>query len=99
MNAADARAIDANRRPLREHVDEYLADCARSGQAIDHVANKRTLLTRFVDAANVARLSDLSPDALARHLRAVAAAGRSARTQNAVRAAAAAVTFVNWCVA
>jgi integrase len=97
IDHANALVIDASKKPVLDHVVDYVADCERSGQASHHTSQKRVLLTRLIEHARISRLGELGADVLSRHLRAIAAKGRSARTQNAARAAA--VAFGNWCVA
>jgi len=82
--------------PLREHIEEYLADCGHVGQSKTHLKIKRARLKRLVSGIGAARLSDLEPNAVARYLRSARDANMSARSINAQRAAV--VAFLNWCV-
>ncbi|MBU6414247.1 MAG: site-specific integrase [Planctomycetes bacterium] len=86
----------AGRRPLAEHVDEYLAYCANLGQDARHISQKRGHLSELLNAIGATRLSHLNADALARHLSTLVDGGLSARTVNYVRQTC--VAFGNWCV-
>ncbi len=86
----------AGRRPLFQHVDEYLAYCRNLAQDPRHIDQKRGHLDRLITFLGASRLCHLNADALARHLSTLADQGLSARSVNYVRQTA--VAFGNWCV-
>jgi len=85
-----------NRKPLAEHVEGYLDHCRHAGHAAKHVVEKVRHLKRILDGTGATRLSELTADALERHLRAMLNKGLAARTANFARQVA--VAFMNWCV-
>ena len=85
-----------NRKPLAQHVANYLAHCTHAGHASKYIDEKRRHLTRILDATGATRLSDLTADDLEAHLRSLRENGLSARTVNFCRQVAA--TFMAWCV-
>jgi len=91
----DRYAVEA-RRPIGEHAEAYAASCERVGQAPRHVIQKRRHLARLIEGQRLARLSDLTADALERHLAAMKAEGLSARSVNFARQHA--VAFMGWLV-
>jgi len=95
IDARQDRFSDENRKPLAEHVADYLAHCRRAEQADKHVAEKVRHLDRMLAGTGATRLSELTADALERHLRGMADADLSARTVNFARQIA--VAFVAWC--
>lgn len=96
VSSSQARFADENRRPLSEHLAEYLAHCEHVGQERVHRANKKTQLTKLVDGIGATRLSDLEPNRVERYLAGLTKSGKSHRTHNQHRAAA--VSFIEWCV-
>ncbi len=90
------RYFEANAVPLLRHVDAYLEHLRAGARAAFHVSENQRLLNRIIAATGAARLSDLTPDALARHLKALRDLGRSATTVNMERTIV--VSFVNWAV-
>jgi hypothetical protein len=58
-----------NRRPLAEHVADYLAHCPRAGQAEKHIAEKVRHLGRMLAGTGATRLSELTADILEGWLR------------------------------
>jgi integrase len=103
IDPRDDRFAAEARRPLADHVRDYLASCQRAGLAEKHLAEKRRHLDRLLATMPGAPFSALTADALERHLGALAAepmAGSkrkpSARTVNFARQAA--VAFMSWAV-
>ena len=96
IDAKADRFASENRKPLADHIADYIEHCRHVGQAVRHVDQKYTHLKALRQAAGATRLSDLTADALERHLRTIKAAGKSARTVNFARQIA--VAFVSWCV-
>ena len=95
IDASKDRYATEGRRPLANHSDEYIAHCRNAGQAIRHVDQKQSHLTRLMVASGVTRLADLSADELERYLRKIRDEGLSARTINFARQIA--VAFMSWC--
>ena len=91
----DRYAIEG-RKPLSEHVADYIAHCGHSGQAPRHVSQKKSHLDRLLDSPGVTRLGELDSDVLERHLWSMKDDGLSARTVNFARQIA--VAFMSWCV-
>jgi len=96
VDASRDRFAAEARRPIGEHAEAYAAACERVGQAPRHVFQKRRHLIRLIEGQRLARLSDLTADALERHLATMKADGRSARTVNYARATG--VAFMAWLV-
>ena len=85
------------RRPLSEHVADYITHCRHAGHNARHVAQKQRHLDRFIQAANAHRLNDLTADGLERHMaRLREDDGLSARSANFARQIV--VAFASWCV-
>ena len=91
----DRFAVEA-RRPIGEHAEAYAASCERVGHAPRHVIQKRRHLERLIEGQRLARLSDLTADALERHLATMKTDGLSARSVNFARQIA--VAFAGWLV-
>ncbi len=64
---ADRYATEA-RRPIGEHLAEYLKSCERRGQARGNIAEKRRHLERLVAEAKLRTLADLTAEALERNM-------------------------------
>jgi len=96
IDARRDRFSDENRKPLTQHVADYLGHCRHAGHAEMYVTEKVRQLDRLVEATGATRLSDLTADALENHLRTVREDGLSARTVNFARQIA--VAFMGWCV-
>ena len=84
------------RKALSEHIRDYINRCRRAGHAARHVYQKENHLRRLLASGNLTRLSDLTADALERHLRALEEDGLSARTVNFARQIA--IAFLSWCM-
>ncbi len=94
--SAETRQSEA-RRPLAEHLSDYLADCKRAGLAKASTSQKRSHLTGWIESQSLRLLADLTADAMTRHLEArQIERDTSARTWNFIRQNA--VAFANWCV-
>lgn len=61
IDASDDRFAREGRRPIVEHIREYLASCERVGQAEKNIAEKRRHLERLVAETGVKTLADLTP--------------------------------------
>jgi integrase len=96
ISTSQANAADANRRPLADHVKDYLEHCEHVGQDADHVAIKRSQLAKLLARTGAVRLSDLTPIIVERYLAGLVKAGKSHRTHNQNRATT--VSFMQWCV-
>ena len=92
---ADRFAIE-NQRPLADHVRDYLEHCTGAGLAPKHIDEKTRHLNRMRDGTKATQLSELTADALEKHLWRMQSDGLSARTVNFARQTA--VAFMSWCV-
>ena len=95
VDARKDRYASEGRKPLADHVTDYIAHCRRAGQSRHHVDQKESHLRRLLDSTGTTRLPELTADTLERHLRAIWADGLSARTVNFARQIA--VAFMSWC--
>ncbi len=96
IDPRDDRYSAENRKPLAVHVADYIAHCQRASHALRHVAQKKVHLDALIAGSDATRLSELTADALERHLSAVKDRGLSARSVNFARQIA--VAFYGWCV-
>ena len=96
MDAAADRQATEGRRLLADQIEAYIAHCQHAGHDARHIHQKQMHLARLAEAVGLTRLSDLTADALERHLAALKSAGLSARTLNFARQIA--VAFMSWCV-
>ncbi len=87
---------DQRRRPLDEHIEDYLEHCRHQRQASRHVQMKETQLKRFTNGSGATRIDELTLDAAERVLQGLVRGGVSARTHNHHRATL--VAFMNWAV-
>lgn len=102
------RSAGHRKRPLAEHVAEYLEHCDYTGESPVHLKNKRTQLRRLLEGTGASRLSDLTPNAVEKHLQELSKCGRVARLQSTPdkglsarsinQHRATAVAFLEWCV-
>jgi len=83
-----------NRKPLVQHVEDYVGHCRKTGQADRSVKGKVLHLNRLIKWTGMARLSDFTADALENHMKAMQESGLSARTINFTREISHA--FINW---
>ena len=111
IDANDDRFAREGRRPIVEHIREYLASCERVGQATKNIAEKRRHLERLVAETGVKTLADLTPLVLEGNMADMKATARdgtdddgkakwkevepSARLRNFRRQAA--VALMSWC--
>jgi len=99
IDARKDRFSEENRKPLAEHVADYIAHCRHAGHAAKHVDEKVRHLARLLDGTEATRLSELTADLLEGHLRTMRDDGLSARTANFRRQIAAASScFFRRCV-
>ena len=64
----EARYAEHQRRPLAEHVAEYLAACEYEQQSPVHVKNKRVQLDKLVAGTGATRLADVGQNKVRSHL-------------------------------
>lgn len=84
------------RRPIREPLEQYLADLVRRGRDDMYHYNVRKHLEAAIASRRWRCLRDCTPRSIAAHLADLSSLGRSARTVNAHRADLSA--FFAWCV-
>lgn len=87
---------DQRRRPITEHIEDYLAHCRHERQAAIHIQAKELHLHRFIDSTNAKRIDDFKLEAAAGLLRGLVDEGKGARAHNYHRATL--VAFMNWAV-
>lgn len=87
---------EQRRRPIGEHVEEYLDHCRHQQQAPRHILGKARQLKNLVIKTGALRIDDLTLEAVEGVLRELIARGRSARTHNHHRGTY--VAFMNWAV-
>ena len=96
---AKYRVIDedtaSHATPIGEHIRAYLEHCRHRGQCDRHLFMKTSRFDDLIRHTKVARLCDLSVNAVDDYLQALRSKGRSARTVNQARAMI--VAFANWC--
>ena len=85
----------ANRVPLTKHVDAYIEHCRHAGHVEKHIIEKVRHLKTLLDGIKATRLSELTAEAVEKHMWAMKAAGKAARTANFTRQVA--IAFANWC--
>ena len=95
IDARKDRFSVENRKPLADHVADYLDDCRNMGQATSNIAEKTRHLNRLLDESGATRLTDLAADTLSANMGRMVDGGYSARSANFRRQSA--VTFMNWC--
>ena len=96
IDARKDRFSVEGRKPLADHMTDYIAHCRHVGQAPRHVDQKETHLGRLRELVGASRLGDLTADGLERYMRSQLDGGLSARTANFARQIA--VAFASWCV-
>lgn len=96
IDRAAERHAEENRRPLADHVREYIEHCRHVGQDKMHVWNKEYQLNRIMEKMKAERLSDLEPNRVEAYLRSLIAEGKSYRTHNHNRTTI--LAFYQWCV-
>jgi len=94
VDALQDRFASEDRKPLAEHVADYLGHCEHVGQAAKHIEEKDRHLKRLQEETGVQRLSDLTVKLLEQHMHNLRERGLSARTCNFARQVA--VAFVSW---
>jgi site-specific recombinase XerD len=77
------RIIEANRKPIQDHVDDYLASLEQAGRKKHHIGNTRACVTRILSLAGIGRLPDLTPSAIVPALAKLKDQGFAARTVEA----------------
>src|SRR5262249_2643810 len=77
------RIAREGRRPIRAHIDEFIAGMESKGDALKHVRSTRTYLERIITLAGIGRIADLTPSAVMQAVAAIKADGLSARAVNA----------------
>ena len=93
---ADRRDVQG-KRPLVDHMEDYLGHCKQSGHAKRSIAQKRCHLSELLEQQSLHQFPDLMPEALVRYLsHRQTERGDSARTWNFIRQNVNA--FANWCV-
>ncbi len=71
------------RRPIAEHVDEFIAGMESKGNDPKHVRSTRTYIERVIKLAGIERINDLTPSSVSVAVAALKADDLSARAVNA----------------
>jgi len=95
IDAQKDRYSVESRKPLNQHITDYIGHCRHVGQAPRHVDQKQKHLDRLCDLIDASRLNDLTADGIERYMRKLRDDGLSARTANFARQIA--VAFASWC--
>ncbi len=74
------RMANAGRRPIREHLDDFIESMVNAGRNEQHVAQTRTYIGRVLAHAGVELLSDLTPSSITTALGRLKESGLSARS-------------------
>lgn len=82
IDARTDRFAAENARPLRQHVDDYLAHLAHARRSPLTLRDAKSHLNWILDTTGAVRLSDLGLDAVERALATLQVRGLSARTVN-----------------
>lgn len=93
----ESKLAELNAKPVADHVADYIGDCRRQKQDTTHVDNKEAQLKRVLESTKARVLSELTREAVQRHLNALVDGGLSARTHNQHKTTIS--TFVGWCYA
>jgi integrase len=88
------RVAEAARRPVTEHVEDFISSMTNANRNPQHVAQTRTYITRILTLSGVDSLSDLTPSAVMDALGRLKGDGLSARSLEAH--AVAVKSFSRW---
>jgi integrase len=94
VDPKDERIAREARRPIQEHIDDFVTSLESKGNAPKHVRSTRTYVERIVTLASIAWVSDLAPSALSHPVSVLKTEGLSARAVNAYLTAA--KSFSRW---
>jgi len=95
VDARHERLAEENRKPLAEHVKEYLQHCRGRGVSSHYLSDKKRHLEWIMAETRASRLGDLTLEAVERALASFWKLGYSTRTVNTRRETLRA--FGNWC--
>ena len=95
VDARHERLTEENRKPLAQHIREYLQHCRGRGVAPKGVESKESILKWIMAETRASRLSDFTLESVERALASFWKSGRSPRTVNTRREVLRA--FANWC--
>jgi integrase len=87
---------DENQRPIREHIDAYLAHLRHATRSRRTIADAKAHLDWMLEATKPARLSDISLDRIEGALSVLQEEGKAARTVN--HRGGSVHSFLAWCV-
>jgi integrase len=97
IDPAAERFAECGRRPIADHLDEFIASMEARDRDPKHVQSTRTYIRRVIDQAGAVRLADLTLSAVELAIGRIQKAGkRSARSANAYTIAVKA--FMRWAV-
>lgn len=93
LGIVDAHA-EHKRRPIVEHIEEYLADVRGGGRSQRHLEDIERMMRTVTKNQRINTLDDLTLPTIDAFLQRMAEQGRSPRTRNSYRQAV--VAFANW---
>lgn len=97
VSAKDEKFAEHAKKPITQHIEDYLAHCECVGHNDKHHHNVTQQLKRIVRVTRAVHLRDVDAPAIERYMMKMKEAGRAPRTINHHLKAAKA--FFNWCVA
>ena len=84
IDVASERFSDSERKPIKAHLDDFIASMKAKGCDEKHTRSTRTYLKRIIEVARIEHLSDLTPSAATLALGAIEKKHKlSARSMNA----------------
>jgi integrase len=95
VDARHEKLAEENRKPLAQHLQEYLQHCRGRGVRPKGVESKESILKWMIAETRASRLSDVTVESVERALASFWKSGRSPRTVNTRREVLRA--FGNWC--
>ncbi len=96
VDPSQVERLESARRKIRDVLDEYISHSSRKGDCQQHVNQKRSHITAWIDHSGAESIADLSTRSAAAFLDSKRTAGIGNRTWNATRQDMAA--FMRWCV-
>jgi len=96
VDASQASLVQHNRRPLADHVADYLAHCKRAELCSQIIKSRARHLRWIQELTGATRLSDLTAESFERARAELRSQGLSAQTANGRQESVRA--FLNWCV-
>jgi|GEM_PF-1123123 len=96
IDQSQHRIITQSKKPIADHIDDYIAHCNRKDQDPKHISQKRHQLQNWFQFSDIQHLQEITSESLELFLDARHKKGLSNRSWNQTIQIARA--FVNWCV-